>query len=134
MTSFKSASSGRLVVSGWNQIIPEKPDTIEVQFDLSKDDMSRSHACLMIDYWANPDELTLHSVIPMRAFLEADLQDTGWCVFVPAQGRLMVRAVDLAPIPPTMASQWINIDPSAPLGTVVNVHVTFPESTTLLEA
>ena len=50
----------------------------------------------------------------------------GWCVFVPAQGRVMVRAIDPQPNPPVLASHWINVDPATPAGTTVHVKVDFP--------
>lgn len=124
---FKSASSGRLVVPGWTNLVPDKADVVEVQFDLAKDDYSRSQALLLIEYWANNDEIALQSILPVRAF--ANTPD-GWCVFVPAQGRLLVRAIDPEPSPPLLASHWINIDPQTPMGTVANVAVNFPNPNT----
>lgn len=124
---FKSNQSGRLVVPGWMNLVPGKPDTVEIQFDVNAKDLKREQASLLIDYWATPDELTLQSVLPVRAFVQAAAEQTGWCVFVPAQGRVLVRALDVEPNPPVLVSHWINVDPQTLPGTVVNVGVQFPE-------
>lgn len=126
---FKSVRSDRFVVPGWTNLVPGKPDTIEIQFDIDKGDLGRDHGCLLIEYWATPDDLTLQSVLPVRAFTTASNEGAGWCVFVPAQGRVLVRAIDTAPNPPVLASHWINVDPETVPGTTVNVNVNFPDST-----
>jgi hypothetical protein len=123
---FKSNGSGRFVVPGWTELIAGKPDTIEVQVDLEQDDWGREHACLLVEYWATNTDLTLQSILPVRAFTTTP---EGWCVFVPAQGRVLVRAIDPQPTPPVLASHWINIDPGTPAGTTVNVKVRFPDAT-----
>lgn len=125
---FKSARSNRFVVPGWTNLIPGKPDTVEIQFDVNKSDLSRDHASLLIEYWATPNDLTLQSVLPLRAFSSASEEGDGWCVFVPAQGRVLVRAIDPQPTPPILASHWINVDPETVPGTTVNVSVSFPSN------
>ena len=106
-------------------MVPGKPDVVEIQLDLDKKDHGREHAAMLIDYWATNEELTLQSVLPVRAFVAAG--NEGWCVFVPAQGRVLVRAVDPQPDPPILASHWINVDPATVPGTTVNVTIRFPE-------
>ncbi|WP_216321561.1 uracil-DNA glycosylase [Deinococcus aestuarii] len=122
---FKSLSSGRLVVPGWTGLIPGLPDAVEIGFDLGPHDLTREYACLLVEYWATPEDLTLQSVLPVRAFAAAP---EGWCVFVPARGRVLVRALDPQPNPPALASHWLNIDPRTPEGTVVTVAVSLPLS------
>ncbi|SMB95065.1 uracil-DNA glycosylase [Deinococcus hopiensis] len=119
----RSAASGRNVVPGWTQLIKGQPDVIEVQLDVDQADLNREHGCLLIEYWAGHDDLTLQSILPTRAFKAAT---EGWCVFIPAQGRVLVRAIDPQPTPPLLASHWINVEPNTPAGTVVNVSVKFP--------
>lgn len=126
---FKSTRSNRFVVPGWMNLIPNKADSVEIQFDIDQSDAIREYACLLIEYWATPDDLTLQSVLPIRAFITAQQEGSGWCVFVPAQGRVLVRAVDSGPTPPVLASHWINVDPETVPGTVVNVQVNFPSET-----
>ncbi len=125
---FKSASSNRFVVPGWTSLVPGKPDTVEIQLDIDPRDKERQQAVLLIEYWATNEELTLQSLLPARAFVAAG-QD-GWCIFVPTQGRVLVRAIDAQPDPPILASHWINIDPQTVPGTVVNVVVKFPDAPT----
>ncbi|ANC71233.1 MULTISPECIES: hypothetical protein [Deinococcus] len=124
---FKSVQSNRFVVPGWTGLVPGKPDTIEIQFDVDPGDLKRENGCLLIEYWATPDDLTLQSVLPIRAFNTAKEEGAGWCVFVPAQGRVLVRALDPQPNPPILASHWINVDPETVPGTTVNVNVNFPD-------
>lgn len=124
---FKSAQSGRNVVPGWMNLVPGQPDAVEVQLDLNGDDLTREHACLLVDYWAASGELTLQSILPVRAFGAAP---EGWCVFVPAQGRVLVRAIDPEPNPPVLASHWIVLEPRTPAGTVANIRVSFPAAPT----
>lgn len=121
---FKSASSNRFVVPGWMNLVPGKSDAVEIQFDIDASDLGREQASLLIEYWATNEDLTLQSVLPVRAFVAAQ---EGWCAFVPAQGRLLVRAIDPQPNPPLLASHWINVDPATPAGTTVNVKVNFPD-------
>ncbi|UBV41949.1 uracil-DNA glycosylase [Deinococcus taeanensis] len=128
---FKSARSGRLVVPGWMNLVPGRADSIEIQLDVAREDLERTQATLLIEYWATPDELTLQSVLPVRAF---QATQEGWCAFVPPQGRVLVRAIDPQPNPPVLASHWINVDPATPSGTTVNVTVRFPEATTPVQA
>ncbi|KEF35637.1 uracil-DNA glycosylase [Deinococcus sp. RL] len=120
---FRSTQSGRNVVPGWTNLLPERPDTVEIQLDLNPDDYGREHALVLAEYWATPDDVTLQSILPVRAFREAA---DGWCVFVPSQGRVLLRAIDPQPSPPVLASQWLNIDPQTPPGTVVSVAIQFP--------
>lgn len=108
-------------------LIPGKADTVEIQLDLDATDLKREQASLLVEYWGTPEDLTLQSVLPARAFTAAA---EGWCVFVPAQGRVLVRAIDPQPNPPVLASHWINVDPATPPGTVVNVKVNFPDQPT----
>lgn len=122
---YRSARTNRYVVPGWNKLIPDKDDVVEIQLDLDSQDQAREHASLLIEYWADNTDLTLQSVLPTRAFAAAG--EDGWCVFVPAQGRVLIRAVDPQPDPPILASHWINIDPATVPGTVVNVQVNFPD-------
>lgn len=123
---FKSTRSNRFVVPGWMNMVPGKPDAVEIQIDLDQSDLNRTQASILIEYWATPEELTLQSVLPVRAFTAASSEGSGWCVFVPAQGRVLVRALDPQPDPPLLASHWINVDPATVPGTVVNVAVNFP--------
>lgn len=119
----RSASSGRNVVPGWTNLVKGEPDAIEVQLDLDASDHHREHGCLLVEYWADHEDLTLQSILPVRAFAAAS---GGWCVFIPAQGRVLVRAIDPQPTPPLLASHWINVEPHTPAGTIVNVNVKFP--------
>ncbi|NTY00045.1 uracil-DNA glycosylase [Deinococcus sp. JMULE3] len=128
---FKSARSGRLVVPGWMNLVPGKPDGIEIQLDVAAEDLHRDQASLLIEYWATPDDLTLQSVLPVRAF---PATAEGWCAFVPPQGRVLVRAIDPQPNPPVLASHWINVDPATPAGTTVNVAVKFPAQTPAIQS
>lgn len=121
---YKSAQSGRFVISGWLNLVAGAEDAIELQVDLDASDHSRQHACLLLEYWATPEDLTLQSVLPVRAF---SANNSGWCAMLPAQGRVLIRAIDTEPNPPLLASQWINIDPATKPGTVVNVQVDFPD-------
>lgn len=125
---FKSAQSNRFVVPGWTNLVPGKQDTVEIQLDVDAKDLNRAQAAMLIEYWATNEELTLQSVLPVRAFTAAGTD--GWCVFVPAQGRVLIRALDPQPDPPILASHWINVDPQTVPGTVVNVTVKFPEPAT----
>ena len=127
---FKSTRSNRFVVPGWTNMIPNKADAVEIQIDLDKSDLNRTQASILIEYWATPEELTLQSVLPVRAFTAASTEGSGWCVFVPAQGRVLVRALDPQPDPPMLASHWINVDPATVPGTVVNVAINFPDQPT----
>lgn len=127
---FKSTRSNRFVVPGWTNMVPGKPDAVEIQIDLDQSDLNRTQASILIEYWATPEELTLQSVLPVRAFTAAGSEGSGWCVFVPAQGRVLVRALDPQPDPPMLASHWINVDPATVPGTVVNVAVNFPDQPT----
>ncbi|GGB60192.1 uracil-DNA glycosylase [Deinococcus soli (ex Cha et al. 2016)] len=128
---FKSARSGRLVVPGWMNLVPGRADGIEIQLDVAAEDLHREQASLLIEYWATPDDLTLQSVLPVRAF---PATAEGWCAFVPPQGRVLVRAIDPQPNPPVLASHWINVDPATPAGTTVNVAVKFPAQTPAIQA
>ncbi|MXV19806.1 uracil-DNA glycosylase [Deinococcus xianganensis] len=128
---FKSARSGRLVVPGWMNLVPGRADGIEIQLDVAAEDLHREQASLLIEYWATPDDLTLQSVLPVRAF---PATAEGWCAFVPPQGRVLVRAIDPQPNPPVLASHWINVDPATPAGTTVNVAVKFPVQTPAIQS
>ncbi len=128
---FKSARSGRLVVPGWMNLVPGRADGIEIQLDVAAEDLHREQASLLIEYWATPDDLTLQSVLPVRAF---PATAEGWCAFVPPQGRVLVRAIDPQPNPPVLASHWINVDPATPAGTTVNVAVKFPAQTPAIQS
>ncbi|MFC6592356.1 uracil-DNA glycosylase [Deinococcus lacus] len=121
---FRSNQSGRLVVPGWMNLVPGAPDAVEVQVDLDSNDLKRTQACLLIEYWATKEDITLQSILPVRAFSAAH---DGWCMLVPAQGRLNIRALDTEPNPPVLASQWINIDPATQPGTTIHVKVDFPD-------
>lgn len=121
---FKSAASGRTVVPGWMNLVPGQPDAIEVQLDLDAADLGREHACLLVEYWPDGKDLTLQSILPVRAF---SATPEGWCLFVPSQGRVLVRAIDPQPNPPVLASHWLNIEPDTLVGTSVTVSVKFPE-------
>jgi hypothetical protein len=122
---FRSAGSNRYVIPGWMNLVPGKADTIEIQLDVGETDLRREQASLLIEYWATPDDMTLQSLLPVRALPTVP---EGWCVFVPAQGRVLVRAIDPQPNPPVLASHWINVDPQTPPGTTVHVKVDFPKA------
>ena len=128
---FKSSQSGRLVVPGWMNLVPNRADAVEIQLDVASADLNRVQASLLIEYWATPDDLTLQSVLPVRAFTAAP---ESWCAFVPAQGRVLVRAIDPQPNPPVLASHWINVDPATPPGTTVNITVNFPAQVTPVQS
>ncbi|MFC6617053.1 uracil-DNA glycosylase [Deinococcus radiophilus] len=123
---YKSSQSGRFVVPGWMNLIEGTPDAIEIQLDLDQSDLSRNHACILIEYWATGSDITLQSVLPVRAF---GANKDGWCMMIPAQGRVMLRAIDTEPSPPLLASQWINIDAKTQPGTTVHVKIDFPDPT-----
>ena len=125
---FKSLNSGRFVVPGWTNLVPGKPDAVELQIDLNEADANREQAMILVEYWADGQDLTLQSLLPVRAFRAAREGSPGWCVFVPAQGRVLVRAIDAQPDPPVLASHWINVEPNTVPGTVVNVDVKFPDN------
>ncbi len=120
---YRSQGSDRAVVPGWNNIMPGAQDAIELQLDLSDADRARDQAMLLIEFWATPGELTLQSLLPVRAFAG---EPKGWCVFLPAQGRVFIRAIDPQPNPPILAAHGINLDPNTPVGTLVHVKVEFP--------
>ena len=122
-TLYRSQGSDRAVVPGWTSITPGAKDAIELQLDLSEADQARDQAMLLIEYWATPGELTLQSLLPVRAFKG---EPQGWCVFLPAQGRVFIRAIDPQPNPPVLAAHGINLDPTTPVGTLVHVKVEFP--------
>jgi hypothetical protein len=122
-TLYRSQGSDRAVVPGWNTIMPGMQDAIELQLDLSDADRARDQAMLLIEYWATPGELTLQSLLPVRAFAG---EPKGWCVFLPAAGRVFIRAIDPQPNPPILAAHGINLDPNTPVGTLVHVKVEFP--------
>ncbi|WP_161881595.1 uracil-DNA glycosylase [Deinococcus alpinitundrae] len=124
---YKSNSSGRNVVPGWMKLNTDKPDAIEIQLDIDASDLQRQQATLLIEYWPAPGELGLQSLLPVRAFTSSP---EGWCVFVPAQGQVLVRAIDTQPIPPLLSAHSIILDPATVMGTVVNVSVKFPGETT----
>ncbi|GAA5533374.1 uracil-DNA glycosylase [Deinococcus metallilatus] len=119
---FRSAGSGRYVVPGWMNLVAGQPDAVEVQLDLNAADQGRAQACLLVDYWPNQTDLTLQSILPVRAFTGVP---EGWCLFVPAQGRVLIRAIDPEPNPPVLASHWLELEPGTPVGTVVTVSVSF---------
>ncbi|MGY2893410.1 uracil-DNA glycosylase [Deinococcus sp. UYEF24] len=120
---YRSQGSDRAVVPGWNNILKDVQDAIELQLDLSDADRAREQAMLLIEYWANPEELTLQSLLPVRAFAG---EPKGWCVFLPAKGRVFIRAIDPQPNPPLLAAHAINLDPATPMGTLIHVKVEFP--------
>jgi hypothetical protein len=122
---YRSNASGRNVVPGWMQLNPSKPDTIEIQVDLDASDLGRTQATLLIEYWPTPGELGLQSLLPVRAFTASP---EGWCLLVPAQGQVLIRAIDTEPSPPLLSAHGITLDPATPTGTVVNVKVNFPDS------
>ena len=122
-TLYRSQGSDRAVVPGWNNIMPGMQDAIELQLDLSDADRARDQAMLLIEFWATPGELTLQSLLPVRAFAG---EAKGWCVFLPAAGRVFIRAIDPQPNPPILAAHGINLDPNTPVGTLVHVKVEFP--------
>ncbi|GAA3999747.1 hypothetical protein GCM10022631_08360 [Deinococcus rubellus] len=124
---YKSNSSGRNVVPGWMRINPDKPDAIEIQLDIDASDLKRQQATLLIEYWPTPGELGLQSLLPVRAFTSSP---ESWCVFVPAQGQVLVRAIDTQPTPPLLSAHSIILDPTTVMGTVVNVSVKFPSEMT----
>ena len=119
---YRSQGSDRAVVPGWNNILRDVQDKIELQLDLDDADRSRQQALLLIEYWASPDELTLQSLLPVRAFAG---EPKGWCVFLPAQGRVFIRAIDPQPNPPLLAAHAVRLDPNTPLGTLLRVRVEF---------
>ncbi|AZI42516.1 uracil-DNA glycosylase [Deinococcus psychrotolerans] len=123
---YKSNSSGRNVVPGWMKMNKDKPDGIEIQLDIDAADLKRQQATLLIEYWPTPGDLGLQSLLPVRAFSTAP---DSWCVFVPAQGQVLVRAIDTEPSPPLLSAHSIILDPATPPGTVVNVLVKFPTET-----
>ncbi|WP_407570487.1 uracil-DNA glycosylase [Deinococcus altitudinis] len=120
---YRSQGSDRAVVPGWNNILKDVQDAIELQLDLSDADRARDQAMLLIEYWANSEELTLQSLLPVRAFAG---EPKGWCVFLPARGRVFIRAIDPQPNPPLLAAHAINLDPATPMGTLIHVKVEFP--------
>jgi len=124
-TLYRSQGSDRAVVPGWMNVLPGVQDAIELQIDLSDADRSREQAMLLVEFWATPADLTLQSLLPVRAFQG---EPKGWCVFLPAQGRVFIRAIDPQPNPPLLAAHAINLDPATPPGTLVNVKVAFPGS------
>ncbi|MFC4456264.1 uracil-DNA glycosylase [Deinococcus sonorensis] len=121
----RSVGSDRAVVPGWTNIVPGVKDAIELQLDLQESDMKREQALLLIEFWATPENLTLQSLLPVRAFVG---EPKGWCVFLPAQGRVFIRAIDPQPSPPLLAAHGINLDPQTPVGTTVHVKVEFPKA------
>ncbi|WP_425147882.1 uracil-DNA glycosylase [Deinococcus sp.] len=120
---FRSKGSDRAVIPGWNNILSGTQDAIELQIDLSDGDKNREQALLLVEYWATPADLTLQSLLPVRAFLG---EPKGWCAFLPAQGRVFIRAIDPQPNPPLLSAHGINLDPATPVGTLVHVKVEFP--------
>ena len=124
---YRSSTSGRTVLPGWTKLNPELPDVIEIQLDLDASDLVRDQATLLIEYWPTPGDLGLQSLLPVRAFRNTP---EGWCVFVPAKGQVLVRAIDPQPTPPILSAHGITLDPQTPAGTVVNVSVNFPETST----
>ncbi len=123
--SYRSSASNRNVIPGWmNLSRTGKPDTIEIQFDLDEADLSRDQATLLVEYWPVPGEIGLQSLLPVRAFKAAP---EGWCVFVPAEGMVMIRAIDTQPTPPQLSAHGITLDPTTQPGTQVNVRVNFPK-------
>lgn len=120
---YRSQGSDRAVVPGWNNILKDVQDAIELQIDLSDADRAREQAMLLVEYWANPEELTLQSLLPVRAFAG---EPKGWCVFLPARGRVLIRAIDPQPNPPLLAAHAIHLDPATPMGTLIHVKVEFP--------
>lgn len=122
--TYRSSASNRNVVPGWTNLSRSgKPDTIEIQFDLDPSDLSREQATLLIEYWPAPGEIGLQSLLPVRAFRAAP---EGWCVFVPAEGMVMIRAIDTQPTPPQLSAHGITLDPNTQPGTQVNVRINFP--------
>lgn len=122
-TLYRSQGSDRAVVPGWNDILKNVQDAIELQLDLSDADRAREQALLLIEYWATPGELTLQSLLPVLAFAD---EPKGWCVFLPASGRVFIRAIDPQPNPPLLAAHAINLDPATPMGTLIPVKLEFP--------
>lgn len=122
---YRSQGSDRAVVPGWNGLLPGTEDRIELQLDLSEADRAREQALLLIEFWSSPTELTLQSLLPVRAFAG---EPKGWCVFLPAQGRVLIRAIDPQPNPPLLAAHSITLDPNTPVGTLIHVKVEFPVS------
>lgn len=120
---FHSGASNRPVVPGWHHILPDVPDSIELQLNLDPRDLARGQALLLIEFWATPEELTLQSLLPVRSF-RAD--EPGWCVFLPARGRVFIRAIDPQPSPPVLAAHGIRLHEDTPFGTTVHVDVNFP--------
>ncbi len=122
---YRSSASGRNVVPGWMKLNPDQPDTIEIQLDMSAADLKRQQATLLIEYWPTPGDIGLQSLLPVRAFTSSP---EGWCVFVPAKGQVLVRAIDTEPNPPLLSAHSIVLDPATAPGTIVNVSVRFPST------
>lgn len=120
--TFRSNQSQRRVVDGWMNILPGHQDAIELQLDIEDADKNRSMAMMLVEYWEG-GQLKLQSLLPMRAFTQ---EETGWCVFLPAKGAVMVRAIDPEPTPPLLGSNWLDLDENTQMGTMVNVRVNFP--------
>lgn len=120
---YRSQGSDRAVVPGWNNVLNNVQDAIELQLDLSDADRARQQALLLIEYWATPGELTLQSLLPVRAFAG---EPKGWCMFLPARGRVFIRTIDPQPNPPLLAAHVINLDPATPMGTLIYVKLEFP--------
>ena len=120
----RSRGSDRAVVPGWSGV-GGQPDALELQLDLNPQDLKREQATLLIEYWATPQDITLQSLLPVRAFLG---EPKGWCIFLPRSGRLFIRAIDPAPSPPILSAHGINLQPDTPPGTVIHVQVDFPVS------
>jgi len=104
---FKSALSDLSVVPGWRNLLSGVPDAIEVQLGVESRDQGRPHACLLIEYWPEQGaaEPLLQNVMPFRTFNGGKQ----WCLFLPGQGRLQVRVIDLAPSPPFLGAQWFDL-------------------------
>lgn len=120
--TYRSNQSGRRVVDGWMNILPGHQDAIELQLDLEEADLNRAMAMMLVEYW-DEGQLKLQSLLPVRAFKQ---EETGWCVFLPARGAVMVRAIDPEPTPPMLGSNWLDLDENTQMGTMVNVKVNFP--------
>ncbi|ULH15584.1 uracil-DNA glycosylase [Deinococcus sp. KNUC1210] len=129
-TLFRSKGSDRAVIPGWNNILPSTQDALELQLDIAEADMNRSQALLLIEYWATNADMTLQSLLPVRAFQS---EPKGWCAFLPAQGRVFIRAIDPQPNPPLLSAHGINLDPQTPVGTLVHIKVEFPRAPLLNE-
>lgn len=120
--TYRSNQSQRRVVDGWMNILPGHQDAIELQLDIEDADKGRTMAMMLVEYWEG-GQLKLQSLLPMRAFAQ---EETGWCVFLPAKGAVMVRAIDPEPTPPLLGSNWLDLDENTQMGTMVNVKVNFP--------